>query len=194
MNLRPGIRQWLKRRRPLGDESGATAVEFGMLAAPFVGLICGLMELAWVSYNAEMLQAAVSAASRAVLTGKAQTNNITDAPTFVSNLLCPTNGSRILPSSFDCSKLIVDVRTATQFGAANTSNNFYTQPLQFCLGQPSTIVVVRVAYPQQSILPLSLFNTYIGLTNSFPNQSGWVHALVGTAVFQTEPYAGSAAC
>ena len=195
--VRPSMRRrrWTRHLpRFARSTGGATAVEFGFLATPFIGLICSLMELSWVSYNAEMLQAAVTAASRAVLTGQAQTNNIADAPTFVSKLLCPTNGTRILPASFDCTKLIVDVRTATQFSTTDTSHGFYTQPLQFCLGQPSTIVVVRVAYPQPSILPLSLINQYVGLTNSFPNQTGWVHALVGTAVFQTEPYGGSAPC
>jgi Flp pilus assembly protein TadG len=185
-----------RKRLPgfLQDRRAVTSIEFGLLATPFLGLICAIMEMCWVSFNAEVVQAAVTAASRQILTGTAQASGITDAPTFVSKLLCPSTGPRLIPNSYDCSKFVVDIRTASDFLSADTSHTFYTQPLKFCLGQPSTIVVVRVAYPQSAILPLSLVNVYLGLRNDFPTQSGWVHLLVGTAVFQTEPYAGTSAC
>ena len=178
-------------RRFLRDEQGTYAVEFGLIALPFFGLLCAIMEVAWVSFNGEQLQAAVDRAARQVLTGRAQTNNYATVGAFTSALLCPTDGTRILPSSWDCSKLIVDIRTAVDFGSADASKAFYTQTPKYCLGNPSTIVVMRVVYPMGSIFPLSIYNPYIGLSNSVPNNPGWFHILMGTAVFKTEPYSGS---
>lgn len=180
---------WL--RRFARADRGTSAIEFGLLAVPFFGLICGFFEITYVSYAGEALQAAVSKASRQVLTGQIQVQNVSTASSFVSNYLCPTNGTRILPSYMDCTKLIVDVRTAADFTTADMTNTFYTQPLKYCLGQPSTIVVLRVIYPLNTIFPLSIYNQYIGLANNVPNNSGWKHILMGTAAFKTEPYAGT---
>ncbi len=173
------------------DDHGAYAVEFGLLALPFFGLLFAIVEVSWVSFNSEQLQAAVSRASRQVMTGTAQQNYSTPA-SFVSNLLCPTDGTRILPNFMDCSKLIVDVRTAADFTGADMTSSFYTQnSLKYCLGQPNTVVVLRVVYPMDSIFPLSIYNRYIGLANNVPNAPGWKHVLLGSAVFETEPYQGN---
>ncbi len=177
------------------DERGAYAVEFALIALPFFGLLFATIEVAWVSFNGEELQAAVDSAARKVLTGQAQTNNYASAAAFTSALLCPTNGTRLIPSSWDCSKLIVDIRPAASFSAADVSHAFYASPTQYCLGNPSTIVVMRVAYPMAAVFPLSTYNRYLGLSNNVPNMSGWYHILLGTAVFKTEPYSGaSPAC
>lgn len=173
------------------DDRGVYAVEFGLLALPFFGLLCASAEVAWVSFNAEQLQAAVDRAARQVMTGAAQTNNYATPAAFVSALLCPTDGSRLLPASWDCSKLILDVRTAASFASADTGRSFYTGQTQYCLGNPSTIVVVRAAYPMSAALPLSIGNRFVGLANDVPNAPGWFHVLTGTAVLKTEPYSGS---
>ncbi len=167
-------------------------MEFGLLAMPFFGLIFGLVEITYASFASEGLQAAVTKAARQVMTGQAQQSNYDTAPAFVANLLCPSGAARVLPSFMDCSRLIVDVRTATDFTSADTTATFYTQPPKYCLGKPSTIVVVRVVYPLDAIFPLSLYNQYIGLANDFPNVSGWKHVLMGSAVLKTEPYQGGA--
>jgi len=173
------------------DDRGAYAVEFGLLALPFFGLIFAIVEVSWVSFNSEQLQAAVSRASRQVMTGTAQQNYSTPA-SFVSNLLCPTDGTRILPSFMDCSKLIVDARTAADFKSADMTSSFYTQSsLKYCLGKANTVVVLRVVYPMESIFPLSIYNRYIGLANNVPNAPGWKHVLLGSAVFETELYQGN---
>ena len=71
------------------------------------------------------------------------------------------------------------------------TNSFYTGSLQYCLGNPSTIVVLRVVYPLSSVFPLSIYNKYLGLANNVPGVPGWQHILMGSAVFKTEPYTGS---
>lgn len=187
---RPGRRRGLLARFRR-DQRGAYAVEFGLIALPFFGLLCATLEVTWVSFNAEQLQAAVDSAARQVLTGQAQTSNYATAAAFTSALLCPASGTRLIPSAWDCSKLIVDIRTAASFSAVDTTNAFYTGTAQYCLGNPSTIVVVRVVYPMAAIFPLSIFNRYVGLANNVPGLSGWYHILMGTAVLKTEPYSGA---
>ena len=172
------------------DIRGVYAVELGILALPFFGLIFAIFEVSYVSFNSEQLQAAVDKAARQILTGQAQINNYTTRSSFVTNLLCPSTG-RVLPSSWDCSKLFVDIRTASSFTATDMTNTFYTGTLQYCLGNPSTIVVLRVVYPLSSVFPLSIYNQYLGLANNVPGVSGWQHILMGSAVFKTEPYSGS---
>ena len=174
------------------DKGGAYAVEFAMIALPFFGLICGTIEVSWVSFNAEQLQAAVDRAGRQVLTGVAQGKSYSNAAAFTSGVLCPTNGSRLIPSWWDCTKLIVDIRTAANFSATDTTKTFYTGATQYCLGNPSTIVVLRVIYPMSAIFPLSIYNKYVGLANNVPNRAGWYHILMGSAAFKTEPYTGTA--
>lgn len=180
--------------RFLRDRRGTYAVEFGFVALPFFALLCAIAEVSWVSFNAEQLQAAVDAAARQIRTGQAQTSNYPTAASFVSGLLCPAGG-RIMPAMWDCSKLVVDVRPSASFGAADMSNSFYRGTTQYCLGSPSTIVVLRVVYPMSAIFPLSLYNPYVGLANDVPNNAGWFHILMGSAAFKTESYsAGAPSC
>ena len=187
-------------RRFLRGREGTSAVEFGLIAVPFLGLLLAILESGLVFLNSEGLEAAVQDAARNIMTGKAQAASISTAAQFVSTYLCPTTGQRVLPSFVDCSKLIVDVRPAASFSAANLTNTFYRNPatLSFCPGSPGTIIVVRVAYPMTAYLPLiAVTNTgstqtiTSGLVNDVPGNSGWKHLIVGTAVFQTEPFQSS---
>jgi Flp pilus assembly protein TadG len=173
------------------DDRGVHALEFGLLALPFFGLLFAIVEVSWVSFNSEQLQAAVNQAARQVMTGQVQGNNVKTSADFANKLLCPTDGTRLIPNSWNCSNLFVDVRTAADFTKADMTNTFYTSPLQYCLGNPATIVVLRVVYPLASVFPLSIYNRYIGLANNVPNVSGWQHILMGSAVFKTEHYSGS---
>ena len=72
------------------------------------------------------------------------------------------------------------------------TNGFYKSGSQkYCPGQPGQVVVLRIAYPLPAILPLSLFNRFVGLANDVPGHSGYYHILMGSALFQEEPYTGA---
>lgn len=174
------------------DERGVYIVEFALLAFPFFGLLFSLIEVAFATYVSTGLQAAVTEAARKVMTGEAQQQNYANSASFVSSLLCPTTGKRLMPSNVDCSKLIVDVRAAADFSTADMGRSFYKSTPTFCLGRPGTIVVLRVIYPLGAVLPISLYDQYVGLVNDVPNNAGWKHLLMGSAAFMTEPYSGNA--
>ena len=175
------------------DRRGATAVEFGLVAVPFLGLLMAIFETGFVFFNNVGLQSAVQTASRTVLTGTAQANSATVSTVaqFNATYICPN-----LPSFISCSSIITDVRTATAFASADASNDFYTTATEYCPGAPGTIVVVRVAYPMPVFFPIigmmpKVGQITAGLVSNVPNRPGLKHLLLATSVFQTEPYAAA---
>ena len=175
------------------DRRGVSAVEFGLVAVPFLGLLMAIFETGFVFFNSVGLSAAVQTASRTILTGNAQAANATvSTPAqFNTAYICPN-----LPTFMTCSWLITDVRTASAFASADTTNDFYTTATEYCPGAPQTIVIVRVAYPMPVFFPIiglmpKLGKITSGLVTNVPNNPGQKHLLLATAVFQTEPYAAS---
>ena len=65
-----GSRWSFKRFRR--DEDGATAVEFGLIALPFIALMMATIEIALVFFAGQALETAVDTASRLIRTGQAQ--------------------------------------------------------------------------------------------------------------------------
>ena len=193
----PTARWWRRRRlagglrRFVSNRRGTTAVEFGLVVMPFMALLFAVFEIGYVNLQTEMLVNAVGDAGRAMLTGNLQTAGIKNSQQFISNYLCQTTG-RTLPSNFNCSNLIVDVRPATTFVAGDTSNDFYKSTTnEFCPGQPGQVVVMRVAYPLPAIFPLNLFSSSAGVVTDVPSLSGRYHIILGEALFQEENYAGT---
>src|SRR6478672_6258118 len=62
-------------RRLRRDERGSTAIEFAMLAIPFMSLIYAIFETSMVHVSGQVLQTAVTDASRKILTGQAQSGS-----------------------------------------------------------------------------------------------------------------------
>ena len=175
-------------RRFVSDERGVAAVEFGLLALPFLAVLTGLFEIAYVNFTSSALQNAVTVASRDIMTGNLQSQGISTAAQFITQKICPNVSNTI--SNVDCTKLIVDMRTASAFTGIDMTNDIYTGTnLKYCPGGPGQITVVRVTYPLASIFPISLYNRFVGLVNDVPGGGGtYYHIVLGSALFQTEPY------
>jgi Flp pilus assembly protein TadG len=182
------------------DRTAATAVEFGLISIPFLGLLFAIFQIALVFLMQQGLKAAVETAARQVLTGQAQNNTaITSWQSFRDKLICPNaSGSNVLPSFITCANIVVDVRTYTQFSnltGVNASQSFLTDGTgpQYNTGGPCDIVVVRAIYPMPVFLPTL---TAIGLGSSVSqNRAGltnyngkWVQMLTAASVFRNEPY------
>lgn len=173
------------------DKRGATAVEFAIVAVPFFTLLLAIFQLGLYFFYSEAVGAAVQDAARRIYTGQAQSANVLTSSTFISSYVCPQNGGTRLSSMIDCSKLFLDVRPApTQgsFSGIDTAPDFYQTGAspKFCMGGPTDIVVVRLIYPMPVFAPgLSL----PGTVNDVPNNAGTKQLILGTAVFQNEPFA-----
>jgi Flp pilus assembly protein TadG len=162
-------------------EDGAVAVEFAIIATPFIALTLATVQTALAFFAGQVLESAVADSSRQILTGSAQNAGL-DQSGFAT-LVCGK-----IQSLFNCANLMIDVQTATTFSSANTSmpsltfdgsgnvsNNFSYNP-----GNPGDIVVMRVMYQWPVFLgPLGL---------SLSNESNGKLLLMSTAVFKNEPY------
>ena len=164
-------------RRLARREDGAVAIEFGLVAMPFFGVLLATIETALVFFAGQVLETAVADSSRLIMTRQAQSQNF-DAAAF-KNQVCAKASSL-----FDCAGIYVDVRTAASFASANLSkpldnlgnllNNFTYQP-----GVAGDVVVVRIMYQWPIYLNFSGFN--------LTDMTGGKKLLMATATFRNEP-------
>jgi Flp pilus assembly protein TadG len=166
-------------RRFIRKNDGAAAVEFGLVAAPFLALTFAIMETAVVFFGSQVLETAVADSSRLIMTGQAQTQGLTQS-TFKDAVCAKIYGL------FNCSGgVYVDVKTYSSFGSvALTSpvdaNGNFTNNMTYNPGGPGDIVVVRLYY--QWPVYVSLLGFGLG------NMSGGKRLVVATAAFRNEPY------
>lgn len=171
-----GIRRFLRR------QDGAAAVEFGMVALPFFGLMFAILETALVFFAGQSLEAAVAEASRQIMTGQAQKANYSQAD-FKKNVVCNYLAAGI--SMFDCTNgVYVSVQTYTTFGSASTTppvsnGQLNTSNLPYTPGGPGNIVVVQLYYE---------WPIYVSLLGNNLSNLGSTRLLVATSVFRNEPY------
>jgi Flp pilus assembly protein TadG len=171
-----------KAFRFLQRDDGAAAVEFALVAAPFIALLFAIMETALVFFAGQTLETATADSARLILTGQAQSQGLTQA-TFKQQVCAKIYGL------FDCANgVYVDVKTYSTFAAADMSkpvdsngnlvNNFGYAP-----GGPCAIVVVRLIYQ---------FPVYVSLLGfNLSDMSGGKRLLIATSVFRNEPYQGT---
>jgi Flp pilus assembly protein TadG len=165
-------------RRLARKQDGSAAVEFGMVAAPFLLLVFAIMETAIVFFAGQTLETAVADSSRLIMTGQAQTQGFNQSA--FKDAVCAK-----IYGLFDCANgVYVDVKKYTAFSgvdlsppldsSGNFQNNMAYQP-----GCPGDIVVVRLYYQ---------WPIYVSLLQ---NMSGNKRLLIATAAFRNEPYAAT---
>jgi len=172
-------------RRFAKGQDGVAAVEFGMVAAPFLALMFAIMETSLVFFAGQTLETAVADSARLIMTGQAQSGGFTQQQ--FKDAVC----ARIL-GLFDCAGGIqIDVKTATNFSTASTAKpvdangNLQTASFGYQPGNACDIVVVRVMYQWPVYMSLLGFN--------LADLAGNKRLLMATAAFRNEPY-GSSGC
>ena len=139
-----------KRRRWrafVADRQGATAVEFALVATPFIGLLVGIIQTFLVFFAQQLLETSVKQSSRLILTGQAQAQSL--SPSQFASVVCSN-----LPILFNCAGLMIDVQVAGSWSSASAAaptltfdaNGNVTNAWQFNVGNPGDIVIVRVMY------------------------------------------------
>jgi Flp pilus assembly protein TadG len=175
------IAQLFRRQSLTRSESGATAVEFALVAAPFIALLVAILQTMVVFFAQRLLDEVVSQASRTIQTGQAQTSSLTQSQ-FTSWVCQKTV---IL---FTCGNYMVNVQSYSSFSAASTStptlafdsSGNVTNTWNYALGNPGDIVVVQVLYQWPIVLGPLGFN--------LSNLSNGNRLLVSSNVFKREPY------
>jgi Flp pilus assembly protein TadG len=169
-----------RHMRLLADENGATAVEFGLVAAPFIALLVGIIQTFLVIFASQLLETVVMQASRQILTNQAQNSNMTQ--TGFTSLVCQQ-----VAILFNCSGLMVDVQSVSSFSSTSTAapvltfngQGKVTNTWQYNPGGPGQIVVVRVMYQWP------VFLGPLGFTLS--NLANGNRLIMASAAFQNEP-------
>jgi Flp pilus assembly protein TadG len=166
-------------RRFARAQDGAAAVEFGMVAAPFLALMFAIMETALVFFASQTLETAVSDSARLIMTGQAQSQTFTQAQ--FKSAVCARIGGL-----FDCAGgLQIDVKTYSSFGSVDNSppldaNGNLKTDFGYQPGGPGDIVVVRLMYQWPVYASLLGFN--------LGNMAGNKRLIMATAAFRNEPY------
>jgi Flp pilus assembly protein TadG len=166
-------------RRFAKGEDGIAAVEFGIVAAPFLALMFAIMETAIVFFASQTLETAVADSARLIMTGQAQSGNLTQAQ--FKSAVC----AKIL-GLFDCQNgLKIDVRTYTNFSSISTAKPFdqdgnLQTNFVYTPGNAGDIVVVRLMYEWPIYVSLLGFN--------LSDMAGNKRLIIATAAFRNEPY------
>jgi Flp pilus assembly protein TadG len=186
MKIEPGRTRRGRLSAFIRDKKGVTAVEFALIAAPFLALLVAIIQTFLVFFAQELLESAVMQASRQIMTGQtqAQTSGQSNAVAMAAFHQTVCNNVSVL---FNCTGLMVDVEVATSWSAANTAapvltyngSGQVTNAWQFTPGNAGDIVIVKVIY---------LWPVFLGpLGFNLSNQANGTRMIMATAAFQNEP-------
>jgi Flp pilus assembly protein TadG len=168
-------------KRYAGCTRAASAVEFAIIAAPFVALLVAIVQTALVFFAGRLLDETAGQASRYIFTGQAQSAGMTQ--TQFANYLCQKSSTL-----FTCSNFMINVQNYSSFAAANTStptltfdsSGAVTNQWAWSPGSPGDIVIVQVMYQWPVMMGPLGFN--------LANLANGNRLLVSTVAFKTEPF------
>lgn len=173
------IARAVKSSRFSKDETGVTAIEFGLLALPFFAIIGAIMETALVFLASQVLDSAVNDSSRLIRTGQAHVANY-DSVAYRAAICDGLYGL------FDCANLKIKVSPVANFSGANIGattdpiTGAWTVTENYNHGIGADIILVEAYYKWPIALNLFDFN----LANLPDN----TRMLSSVRVFRNEPF------
>jgi Flp pilus assembly protein TadG len=178
-------------RRWRGNEAGATAIEFGILGAPFVTLLFGTMSAGLYFFTNVTMASALTDASRGMRTGQFQeasgaydgASTLLQKEQVFMSIMCSK-----LPPYVDCSKIVIHAQSNANFGSITPpvcAEGGVMIPqsaanLDFATGGASAVVLVTACYPWSITGHLPFLN--------LGNLSDGSFLIQTSVVFRTEPY------
>lgn len=154
-------------------EEGATAVEFAIVALPFITLVFAILELGMVALVSISLENAVIDVGRTIRTGEVQTAGT--SPAAFKSAVCTEMG---WVSATGCnSALQIDVQTFSDYSTGNNAD--VPTNMAWKTGASGSIVLIRAYYTWPLITPL----LQTGLQNS-----GGKRIITAATAFTNEPY------
>lgn len=181
------------------DPRGFAAVEFGLIALPFLLLIVAILEYSYGNFAQSRLDAVVQLAARQIMTGYVQEQRVAGQPLtadqFRTQIICPK-----LPAIMSCNDLYVEVETfdPPTNGAApattpyanfvNASKSGLTPPdldnskNAYCIGGKGKYVVMRAVYPAPVLTTAALY------PNATTYKGRKARLVQSTATFKNEPF------
>jgi Flp pilus assembly protein TadG len=191
------------------DRKGLAVLEFAIVGPAFLALLLAILYTMLIYLAQQMLETAAQSAGRLMLTGTAQTTQLANGhvgmtATDFKNAICNgfsgtgANGQAVsmpslLPSMLSCSRLTVNVTTASAYNVSNTAAPTFTYDSHGVLTSTGTGYNYQSSGAGQNrIVVLQLI--YLWPTGKGPlgldlsNQPNANRQLVATSVFTTENY------
>jgi Flp pilus assembly protein TadG len=190
MTLAKRWRPLARLRRWRGDDSGMAAVEFAIVAMPFMLLLFGIMSVCLFYFANFSIENAVWLASRSIRTGQLQTgqgaysgaSTDADKKQLFKKAMCA-----LAPTFTDCmSKAVVIVQSNANFASisepscASGGSLIGDGSAAFNPGSGSAVVLVTVCYPWKWGGKLPLFK--------MGNLNDGSLLMQASVSFRTEPY------
>lgn len=165
------------------DRRGVTAIEFGFISVPLIGIMIAILQVATTFFTQQALETAAEKGSRLLMTGQVQNAGMSAAA--YKTTVCGA-----LPTYMKCANLLVDVDVASgnDFSGATTTLPTITydasgnpnNSFKFNTGNPGDIVVVRTMYVW------AIQKGFFGF--NLANMTGNRRLLISTSVFKAENY------
>ncbi len=163
-----------------GRNDGVTAVEFSMIAVPFVVMTVGIIEMALMFTSQALLQESTFTASRLIRTGQLQQSESAGQEQMFRDAVCDFS-ALLIP----CNDIQFQVVEVPSFDEADDNppqfdedGNLLDTP--FDPGDADSVNVIRVVYNYPIRTPL--------MQPLLANHDNGVRTMMSTIVLQAEPY------
>jgi Flp pilus assembly pilin Flp len=183
-------RRALRRRRFAADESGTTAIEFGLLGIPFFGVLAAILETSYVFLAGQILDTAVQDSARFVRTGQIHQAGFPDDTGGLGLAKFRSEICEGLYGLFDCNELWISVTPVGAFtgvtaaspvpSSCDPNNCDWALPEAYSPGTGSSIILVRVYYKWPTFINLGGF--------TLQNTGGNSRLLGSVRIFSNEPF------
>lgn len=173
------------------DTSAITAVEFGLIALPFFGLLGATVDASLLNYRASQLQLTAENVARQLEVNSVRSITYQQ---FLEQYVCTwqqdpnaTVKPGTLGKMFDCSEVVVQIQRPSSWSQADMDDDFApprtagTIPVPL----PGQIGVLRIAYPVNQY-----FNFLDKSTSRIARQPGKAastNVVMGISAFMVEP-------
>ena len=166
------FKNWVKK------DDGSTAIEFSLLAIPFVFLVVGIIEVSLAFTAGTLLEGATNSAARLIRTGQIQQSSA-DPETMFRDSFC-----QYATVLVNCNDVVIEVQPLSSFSDMNTLAAQYDedgnlQSRGFDAGGSSERVLIRVGYNYTMLTPL--------VGHLLAGEGSKLH-FMSTIVLQSEPY------
>lgn len=176
-------RPWLKRF--VRANSGATAVEFALVAMPFLFLLMGVLQIGLIFFVQTDLDNAATMARRTIRTGEFQAANGSSgvsAATAFRTLVC--NNMTMAPNcttdmAVDAT-VVADFANITYADRLNPDGTFNADLNSIDAGNGNEIVVVTISYRWPLYVPL--------VDQIFQTTTAGERIMKSTIAFENEPF------
>lgn len=165
--------RWIKQKE------GTTAIEFSLMAIPYLFLTLGIIELSIMYASASLLEGATGSAARLVRTGQIQQSVAAAPEDMFRDQICAYATVLI-----DCEDVVVEVLQMDSYTDYDDMQPQYDEDGNmvsqgFNAGGSNDRILIRVAYRYEMMTP------FIGPLLAGEDNS---RLFVSTIVLQTEPY------